>query len=382
MANKDYYGILGVSKDASDDDIKKAYRNLAKKYHPDLNKDNPEAAEKFKEINEAYEVLGDATKKANYDKYGNADGPQFNGFGGNAGGFSGGFGGFSGGFGGFDDIFNMFSSNFGASSRASAGTEQVDLDINLKMKISFKEACLGAKKTINYNRTHSCTACNGTGAKNGTELEVCSACKGLGTLRYSEKTIFGTMIHEGPCRTCGGLGKIIKSKCPNCMGKGVITENKVSDIDVPAGIDDSQIMTIRNMGNQSAKGKTGNLNISISVEDHILLKRKNYDLFLTAPIPFTTAILGGKIKIPCIDDIVDMTIPPNTQSGEIFKLKGKGVKYLKKDSYGDLYVTVVVDLPKNADRKTREMLENIIKNFNDNDYPKIKDYNNKVNKIK
>ena len=373
MANKDYYKILGVDKNASEDEIKNAYRSLAKKYHPDLNKD-PDAAEKFKEANEAYEVLGDPTKKSNYDNYGNADGPQFNGFGG---------GGFSSGdfnFGGFDDLFNMFT-NFGSSSQRRSTREQSGSDINLKMKISFKEACLGVKKTVSFNRICRCKSCNGTGAKNGTEYTTCSSCNGLGRVRYQQNTIFGTMINEGACKTCNGLGRIIKSKCLDCYGKGMIQENKPIDLNIPAGINDGQIITMRNMGNESQTGSNGNLNITIAVEEHILLKRKENDLYITVPIPFTTALLGGNIKVQGVNEVIDLNIPANTQTGEVFKLKGKGVKYLKREVYGDLYVTVLIELPKNLDRKTKDIIETLKNNINESDYQKLKDYNNKMNRL-
>lgn len=376
MANKDYYDILGVDKNAGDIDIKKAYRNLAKKYHPDLNKDNPSAAEKFKEINEAYEVLSDPTKKSNYDKYGNAEGPQFNGFGGNGGGFSsGGFG-----FGGFEDIINMFTNFGGTQSRGEQN--RGGSSINLGMKISFKEACLGVNKKVTFSRVCRCSSCKGTGAKNATEFETCPNCNGLGRVKYTQNTFFGTMVNEGACRSCNGLGKIIKSKCQECYGKGTLNESKVVNLDIPAGIDDGQIITMRNLGNESSNGGIGNLNITINVENHLLLTRKENNLYITIPIPFTTALLGGKIKVPGIDEIFEMNIPANTQTGEIFKLKGKGVKFLRRDAYGDLFVTVIIELPKTLDKKSKEIIENLKNNIQENDYSKLKDFNNKLNKIK
>ena len=374
MADKDYYGILGVDKNASDDEIKRAYRSLAKKYHPDLNKDNPDAAEKFKEINEAYEVLGDATKKSNYDKYGNADGPQFNGFGG--GGFS------SGGDFGFDfgDIFGNIFGGFG--QQQSRRSSQTASDVNIKIRLSFKEACLGVKKKITYPKVCRCSVCKGTGAKNGTEFETCRSCNGTGRVRMTQNTFFGTVVNDGDCRNCGGTGKIIKSKCPTCNGKGIVTENKSYDIDIPAGIDNGQIMTIRNYGNESVSGGAGNLNISIVVDAHPLLVRNGFDLKITVPIPFTTALTGGKIQVPGVDEIIDITIPPNTQTGEVFKIKNKGIKQLKKEAYGDLYVTVVTEIPRTLDKKAKDLVEKLTDSINENEYAKVKDYKSKLNKCK
>ena len=374
---KDYYDILGVSKDASEDEIKSAYRKLAKKYHPDLNKDNPDATAKFKEVNEAYEVLGDAKKRSNYDQYGSAEGNPFGG-GQGFGGF-GGAEGFEGGFGGFGDIFsNIFGGGFGGSVRRS---EPVGSDIGARMNLTFEEAAFGVKKTVTVQRTVLCKDCNGTGAKNGTEYTTCSVCGGKGKVRYQQSTFLGTVINESICSACGGSGKQVKEKCSCCNGKGYKKENTTIEVNVPAGIDNGQILTLPNKGNE-AKGGCGDLRIELTVSPHPMLKRDGADLYLEVFVPYVDCLLGTDIMVPLVKGVYKLTIPALTQSGTIFRLKGKGIKRLRGNTNGDIIITVKSEVPKSLDKKTKEMLKDIKEQTSSSSYPKSKDYESKISKIK
>lgn len=378
MANKDYYEVLGVDKKASADEIKSAYRKLAKKYHPDLNKDNKDAAEKFKEVNEAYEVLGDEKKRANYDQYGNAEGqPNFSDFfGGNGGGFS--SGNFSGGgFGGFGDIFGDIFSAFGGG-RSSSAVEQGD-DIDVAINLTFEEAAFGVTKEIVIPKIESCPDCSGTGAKNGKEFTTCQTCKGSGRVRYTQNTLFGTTIQEGVCKDCNGTGRIIKEKCSTCGGKGYKKVQKTVRVNVPAGIDNGQTITMRGAGNAPVrKGVNGDLHIYVRVTPHKLLVRNGYDLQLEVNIPYTLALLGGKIQIPTLNGIYDLEIKECTNSGTVMRLKNKGIKMLNRDAYGDLLVTIKTEPPKSLDKKTKELLKQITEINSINNYPKYKNYLDKI----
>ena len=380
MANKNYYDILGVNKNASDDEIKKAYRNLAKKYHPDLNPGNKEAAEKLKEVNQAYGVLSDKTKKQNYDSYGDENGPQgFGGFG--SGGFSG-FGGFGGAdFGDFGDIFsNIFGGAFGggrSSRRASAQTQGADIQV--KMKLSFVEAAFGIKKNINLNRSETCPHCKGTGAKNGTDFTTCSKCSGIGTVRQAQNTPFGQVVSEGICPDCHGTGKKIKEKCSHCNGNGVTRENRNIEINIPGGIANDQVLTLRGQGEAGRNGgPAGDMQILIQVENHKLLKREGYDVYVDVPISFTEALLGAKVKIPGIDETLELTIPELTQTGTILTVKGKGTKILNKNAYGDLFAKITVELPKSLDKKEKQALQELEKSISKNQYAKKKAFIDKL----
>ncbi|MBQ3494125.1 MAG: molecular chaperone DnaJ [Clostridia bacterium] len=375
MAEKDYYNILGVEKNASGEDIKSAYRKLAKKYHPDLNKDNPDAANKFKEINEAYEVLGDEQKRKNYDQFGSADGAQgFGGFGGGAGGFN-----FSGG---FEDIFSDIFSAFGGGGARAQERYQGE-DINVALDITLKEAAQGVTKNIIVNKIETCSHCSGTGAKNGKEFTTCSTCNGVGRVRFQQQTIFGTTIREGECQTCGGTGKIIKEKCAECSGKGYKKVQKTVAVKVPAGIDNEQVLRMRGEGHSpKRKGVNGDLNIKIYVQEDKLLKRKGYDLYLEVYVPFTTLILGGEIEVPTIDGVYNLEIKELTQSGTVMRIKNKGVKVLNRESRGDLLVTLKAEAPKTLDKKTKEALKNIHESISVNQYPKFKKYEDTPKEVK
>ena len=369
MAEKNYYEILGVNKGASDDEIKNSYRQLAKKYHPDLHPNDAEAANKFKEINEAYSVLSDSQKRANYDQFGSAEGNPFAGAGG------GGFG----GFGGFEDIFGNIFSGFGRQRQEV----YVGEDIETSVRLTFKEAAFGVEKTLNVTKISTCEHCRGTGAKNGTEFTTCSTCRGSGRVRIQQNTIFGTMINEQPCTTCGGTGKQIKEKCSHCNGKGVNKGSAQINVKIPAGIADRQTMTMRGQGNAPRKGagQNGNLIIHVTVENHPILERNGFDLSMDLNLPFTEAMLGTEVKIPLVDGFYKLTIPALTQTGTMFKIKGKGIKKLNKEAYGDLYVTLKVEFPKNLDRKTRELVEQIKEKQSISDYHKSKALRDKIDKL-
>ncbi|MGD9900992.1 MAG: molecular chaperone DnaJ [Spirochaetales bacterium] len=382
---KDYYEILGVKKDATEDEIKSAYRKLAKKYHPDVNKDDENAAHKFKEINEANEVLSDKAKRANYDQYGSADGPQFKGFGGGAGGSTGGFSGF-GGFnntgsfsGGFEDLFNMFS-GFGAGATTSRKTVKGE-DIAVKLDITLEDAALGVKKDIRITRYEECKACKGTGAKNGTEYYTCSSCNGLGKKQYTQDTMFGRMTNVSECKACNGTGKQIKEKCGTCNGTGKVRVDRTISVTIPAGIDNGQILTIKNEGSAGKEGQPkGDLKIVISVMEHQLLRREGNNLYIKVPIPYTLSLLGGTLIVPGIKEKIEFTIPELTQTGSTFKIKNKGIKSLRRDTKGDLFVTVEVEMPKTLSKDVKAMIKEIDNNSDEANYTQYKQYLNKLNK--
>lgn len=374
MAEKDYYKTLGVDKNASADEIKSAYRKLAKKYHPDLNKDSKDADAKFKEINEAYEVLGDATKKKNYDQYGSAEGPQgFGDF------FSGG-GGFSGGA-GFGDIFSDIFSAFGGGGASNARVHERGEDINIEITIPFEDAAFGATKFVNINKVETCSNCSGTGAKDGKEFTTCTDCNGSGRVRMTQQTLFGTTIREAACNTCNATGRIIKEKCSHCAGKGYNKVNKEVKIKVPAGIDDEQVLRMRGQGNAPVRqGTNGDLNIKVRVKPHKVLIRKGFDLTLTLHVPFTTCLLGGEVIIPTLDGDYTLKIKELTQSGTVMRVKNKGIKHLHRESRGDLVVTIKSEAPKHLDKKVKKLLQETQEKIKDSDYTKYKKYLNKTKK--
>ena len=353
MAKRDYYEVLGVDRSASDADIKKAYRQLAKKYHPDMNPGNKEAEEKFKEVNEAYEVLSDAQKRARYDQFGHEQpgaGP------GGGGGYSD-FGGFGGGFGGFDDIFNsFFGGGFGGGGQRSQGPIQGD-DLRYDLRISFEEAAKGCTKEITVARDEACSACHGTGARAGTSPTTCPTCKGTGQVRVTQNTPFGRIQNVRTCDACHGTGKIIKDPCPRCNGRGKTRANRKISFTVPAGIDDGQIITMRGQGEPGENGgPAGDLYIQISVAPHKFFKRKDFDLYCEVPVSFTQAALGAEIDVPTLDKPIRYTVPEGTQPGTVFRIKGQGIQYLRGSGKGDLYVTVGVEVPRKLTDRQKELL--------------------------
>ncbi len=349
---RDYYEVLGVSKDADESTIKKAYLKLAKKYHPDMNPGDKEAEAKFKEANEAYSVLSDAEKKAKYDQFGHAAFEA--GTGGGAG-----FGGFD--FGGFDfgDIFgDIFGGGFGggrSSSRQNAPMRGDDLQVRLT--ISFEEAAFGCKKEITYNRVEKCSDCSGSGAAKGSSPETCSKCSGSGTVRVTQRTPLGMFQSTKACDACRGTGKIIKNPCQNCRGTGYVRIQKKLDVTVPAGIGDGQKIALRGQGNDGRNGGgAGDLFISVSVRPHAIFERDGYELYCEIPITFAEAALGAEIAVPTLEGEVKYTIPEGTQTGSEFRIRDKGIQYLNSKTKGDLHFTVVVETPKNLNSAQKELL--------------------------
>ena len=343
---KNYYEILGVPKTASSDEIKAAYRKLAKQYHPDLHPGDKANAEKFKEINEANAVLSDETKRKQYD-YEQAH-PGMSG---------GGFGGFSGfsssGMGGFEDIINsMFGggSPFG-SSFGGMNTERKNrgADIQQTVNLSFLDAINGCTKEVSYTRNEPCVACRGTGAKNGTSFKVCSCCGGSGKIKYTQNTIFGRTVQVGVCSDCGGSGRQVIEKCPDCKGKGFVRKETRFTVNIPAGVDKDSSLRKRGYGQAAGNGgEAGDLYIYFRIEPHKLLRREDRDLYVTVPISYRTAVMGGKITVPGADTTIELNVPEGTPSGTRFCIRGKGVKTV--NGTGHLYVTVEIDIPQRLSR--------------------------------
>ncbi len=362
MAARDYYEVLGVDRNATEDDIKKAYRKMARKYHPDLHKDDPTAADKFKEVNEAYQTLSDADKRAQYDQIGHDAYEQAQKGGAGAGGFGGfgqgGFGGFGGfgGQGGFDmgDIFDMFTG--GAGRRQRNGPERGD-DLRYDMEITLREAASGVKKTFSVKKEETCSKCHGSGAEPGTDVETCPHCHGTGQERIVRNSPFGQMVNVTTCRYCGGTGKIIKQKCSTCHGTGLQMVEKKLEINIPAGADTGVRMRIAGEGNPGKRGgPAGDLYVYIYVKPDPNFERDGDDLYCKADISFPTAALGNTIKVLTLDNEVELKIPAGTQGGTRFRIKGAGMPKLRGSGKGDLYVVVNVVVPRNLKGEQKEAL--------------------------
>ena len=371
MANKrDYYEVLGVDKSADEATIKKAYRALAKKNHPDANPDDPGAEERFKEINEAYQVLSNPQKRAQYDQFGH-DGPQGGGYG-DFSGFGGGFGGF-GGFGGVEDIFNMFTGSGFGGARQSGPIRGDDLRYDLT--VSFEEAAMGCEKEINLVRDEACPTCNGSGAKPGSKVDTCPNCKGTGQERVVTNTILGRMTNVQTCSRCRGTGKIITEPCQKCHGRGKVRVSKRRTVKVPAGIDNGQVLTIRGQGGLGERGgQPGDLLIVITVRPHKLFKRRDDDLYIEMPLTFTQAALGAELDVPTLTKPVKYRFPEGTQPGQVFRLRGEGVTHLRGGGKGDLYVTAVVEIPKKLTNQKKELLRQFDESASGSQYEKKKTF--------
>lgn len=362
LAKKDYYEVLGVPRDATEDEIKKAYRQLVKKYHPDLNPDNKEECEaKLKEINEAYEVLSDPEKRAKYDRFGHAGvDPQ------SAGSYGQDFGGF-GDFGDlFDDIFDIFGGGFTSSARRRQGPVR-GADLRYDLTIDFREAVFGTEKEIQVRRTEICQTCHGTGAKPGTGKVTCPTCNGLGEVRYAQRTPFGQFIRTSTCTTCGGTGEIIKEKCSTCSGRGKVVKTRRIKVKVPAGVDTGSVISMRGEGEAGERGgPNGDLYIYINVLEDKVFKRSGNDIYVKVPISFTEAALGAEIEVPTLEGIEKFNIPEGTQTGTEFKLKNRGVPNLKGYGRGDLFFTVEVQVPTKLTEKQKQLLREFAKEMGDN----------------
>ena len=373
MASKrDYYEVLGVNKNATDDELKKAYRKLAKKYHPDANPNDKAGAEaKFKEVNEAYENLSDPQKRRMYDQFGH-DGPQ--GFGG--GGPFGGQGGYysysSSDFGDFGDLGDIFSSFFGGgfggrtSSRRQSGPKK-GADLNLGMEITFEQAFLGVEKEVIITRDETCDSCHGTGAKPGTSKMKCTTCNGTGQVTQMQNTILGQMQTRRTCTTCHGTGEIIKEPCESCRGKGTVRKQPKIKVKIPAGIDDNQTVVLRGEGEPGEKGgPKGDLYITVRIKRHSIYSRKGNHVLCEVPITITQATLGAELEIPMVDGSKETyKIPEGTQTGTKFTFKNKGFKSVNSSSVGDFVFTVTVQTPKRLTKEQRDLLTQLAKTMNE-----------------
>ena len=370
MADKrDYYEVLGVAKGASDDEIKKAYRKAAKACHPDLHPDDKEAEARFKEVNEAYEVLSDPQKRARYDQFGFND-PSM---GGGAGGGSG-----FGGFGGFEDIFDMFTGGgFGGSSSRgrSQNAPQRGSDLQYNLTLTFEEAAFGCEKQVDFFRNELCDTCGGTGAKPGTQPQTCPTCKGSGQVR----TGGGFMVTVRTCPTCGGEGKIVKDKCSACNGTGHVRRKRTLNIRIPAGIQDGVSLVKRGEGEPGMRGgPAGDLYITVTVKPHKLFKRDGNNLLLEMPISFTQAALGADIDVPTLEKPVRQRIPEGTQTGAQFRIRGQGISSLKTGLKGDLLLTVVVETPKRLTEKQKSLLRELEESMTGKEYEGNKSFRDKL----
>ena len=354
MADKrDYYEVLGLQKGASDNDIKKAFRKMAMKYHPDKNPGDKVAGDKFKEINEAYAVLSDPEKKEKYDRFGHAGVDPNSGFGGGAGGF--------GGFGGFEDIFDMFGGAFGGFGGGSRGRRnngpRKGSDLQKAVTITFEEAAFGTKKEIRLNKYVKCKTCGGSGAAPGTSKKSCPKCGGTGEIRTAQRTPPGTFQSVSPCPDCNGTGEINETPCPDCGGSGKTRDNVTISVNIPAGVDNDSVIPIKGQGEPGVNGgPDGDLYIVINVEPHKIFERRGQDLWLEIPITFDQAALGDDIIVPTLEGKVSYKVPSGTQPDTIFRLKGKGIKSVRGNRKGDLYVKVNLEVPTKLNSKQKKAI--------------------------
>ncbi len=370
MANenkRDYYEVLGINKDANEADIKKAYRRMAAKYHPDVNHE-PDAEARFKEINEANEVLSNPDTRARYDQYGFAGvDPNFNP---NAGaGF--------GGFGDFGDLGDLFGSFFGGAgrSRRNPNAPTRGEDVGAKAELTFEEAAFGTEKEVASQRIENCDKCSGSGAAEGTSAQTCSRCKGRGTIRTQQNFMGMMMQSDSACPDCRGTGKVIPNPCPRCKGKGKVRRSFTVKVNFPAGIDNDQTMRVRGEGcTGSNGGPSGDLLVTVRVKKHSSFTRQGQNIYLDMPVSFTQAALGAEIEVPTLDGKVRYTINEGTQTGTVFRLRGKGIPYVNSKSRGDQFVTVVVETPTGLNKEQRELLKKFEQSAGESSHPKRKKF--------
>ena len=370
MAQRDYYEVLGLDKSADADAIKRAYRQLAKKYHPDLNPGNAEAEKSFKEVNEAYSILSDADKKAKYDQFGHA---AFDPTAGAGGGYGGGFNGGFGDFGDLGDIFSsIFGGGFGGGTQRRNGPQRGD-DVGVRVTLTFEEAVFGCKKDISYNRLHKCPACNGTGAEAGTSAETCPDCRGAGQRVVNQRMGGMTFQTKTTCDKCRGTGKFIKSPCQKCRGMGLERENRKLTVTIPAGIDNGERIALRNQGCEGKNGgPAGDLVIEVTVRSHSIFERDGVNIYCDVPVTVTEATLGAEIEIPTLEGIHKFTIDEGTQPGTVFTLRGKGIPYVndRNGRRGDLICTVTVEIPRGLSDKQKEAMRGFAEACGDKNYSK------------
>ena len=369
---RDYYEVLGVAKGASEDEIKKAYRQMAKKYHPDLNPGDKEAEARFKEVNEAYEVLSDSQKKARYDQYGHAGvDPNF------------GAGGYQGyGFDGMDiDLGDIFSSFFGGGGarRSNPNAPRRGSDVSASVVISFEEAARGCKKQVDVRLVDTCSDCRGSGAAKGSAPKPCPACNGTGQERRQQRTPFGVIQTQSVCSRCRGKGKIIDKPCSTCSGTGQVRRPSSVGINIPAGIADGQVITIRGKGNAGTNGgPAGDLEIQVAVRPHPVFEREGYDVHCELPLTFAQMALGAEVQVPTLDGNVPYTVREGTQPGETFRLKGKGFPYINGRGRGDEVVRVTVEVPKNLTSDQKKLLHAFEESLGDKNYQKRRSFFDKL----
>ena len=377
MADKrDYYEVLGVSKSASEDEIKKAFRKMAKQYHPDLHPGDKDAEEKFKEVNEAYEILSNPDKKARYDQFGFA-GVDPN-YGAGAAG--------AGGFGGFADMGDIFDSifggfGFGGGSRASSNPNapRRGADIRATANIDFMEACKGKTVKVRVNRTVQCDDCHGSGAAAGSSTKTCPECNGKGQKVISQQSLFGSVRQVVTCNRCGGKGKIVDTPCRKCNGQGMIKKAVDLDVDIPAGIADGQMVRLAGQGNCGTNGgQNGDLLVSINVRPDPIFERDGYDVWTEIPITYTQAALGDEITVPTVEGKVTYTVPEGTQTGTVFRLRGKGIQKIHSSSHGDHYVRVIIEVPRNLSKEQKNILKEYEKTLSEKNYAKRKSFFEKI----
>ncbi len=380
MADKrDFYEVLGIQKGASEDEIKKAYRQMAKKYHPDLHPGDKEAEAHFKEVNEAYEVLSDPQKKARYDQYGHAGvDPNF------GAGYPGGAGGVDVDFGDIGDIFSsIFGGGFGGGGarRQNPNAPRRGSDASATVILSFEEAAKGCKKRVSVQRINTCPDCNGSGAKQGTSPKSCPECGGTGQVTRQQRTPFGVMQTQSPCPRCQGRGKIIETPCPTCGGQGRVRRAETLGINVPAGIDDGQVLNIPGKGNAGQNGgPAGDLQIQVSVRPHPLFERDGFNIWYELPLTYAQAALGAEVDIPTLDGKQSFTVKAGTQPGDVLRVKGKGIPYLNGRGTGDLLLKISVEIPRNLSSEQQKLLRSFEESLGEKNYQKRTSFFEKIKK--